>query len=222
VTVATTGATSDTIAPMVRKIPGVALVVIAAGASTMRHAEATSARSACRGHGALHQRVRARPDPAPRAAQRDEAAADPRGDHGRPSRPARSGLLPARMVLAAASGVACGVRSRAVRPAQRGRVLRGRATYYADRFAGRPTASGEPYDPSALTAAHRTLPFGTTVEVTNLQNQRRVVVRVNDRGPWGRRDRILDLSRRAAEDLDMIRSGVVPVEVQVLAVPDRD
>ena len=95
-------------------------------------------------------------------------------------------------------------------------VLGGEASYYASGFEGRPTASGEPYRGKALTAAHRTLPFGTQVKVTNLANGRSVVVRINDRGPFHRR-RVIDLSRAAAERLGMVRRGRAPVEVQVLA-----
>lgn len=102
-----------------------------------------------------------------------------------------------------------------------GAVIRGTATYYSDRLAGNTTASGETYRPRLLTAAHRTLPFGTRVRVTNLRNQRTVEVRINDRGPFGDRERIIDVSRRAAEELDMIRAGVVPVTVEILEVPDR-
>ena len=91
---------------------------------------------------------------------------------------------------------------------------RGIASYYADSLRGRPTASGEPYDPTALTAAHRTLPFGTLVEVR--RGEQKVVVRINDRGPFGRKKRILDLSRRAAEELGMIRAGVAEVQMTVL------
>lgn len=100
-----------------------------------------------------------------------------------------------------------------------GLVLRGQAVYYSDSLAGRPTASGEPYRPTGLTAAHRDLPFGTRVRVTNQRNGRSVVVRINDRGPFGRRERVIDLSRRAAERLGMIRAGVVPVEIEVVSVP---
>lgn len=91
----------------------------------------------------------------------------------------------------------------------------GEASYYADKFEGRPTASGEPYRADQLTAAHRTLPFGTRVKVTNLSNDRSVVVRINDRGPHVRR-RIIDLSRAAAEELDFIRQGVAQVSIQVM------
>lgn len=96
----------------------------------------------------------------------------------------------------------------------------GEASYYASGFEGRPTASGEPYRGKALTAAHRTLPFGTRVKVTNLANGRSVEVRINDRGPFHRR-RVIDLSRAAAERLGMVRRGRAPVEVQVLAAAGR-
>lgn len=97
------------------------------------------------------------------------------------------------------------------------RVLDGRASYYSDSLAGRPTASGEPYDPRALTAASRDLPFGTRVRVTRLDTGATVTVRINDRGPFRDRRRILDLSRAAAERLDMIRAGVVAIRAEVLA-----
>ena len=89
----------------------------------------------------------------------------------------------------------------------------GKASYYGDRHHGQKTASGERFDQRAMTAAHRTLPFGTRVKVTNLNNNRSVVVRINDRGPFVR-GRIIDVSRAAAEKLDMVRSGVVPVRVE--------
>lgn len=88
----------------------------------------------------------------------------------------------------------------------------GQASYYADRYHGRRTASGETYDRNALTAAHRSLPFGTRVRVTRLDNGRDTVVRINDRGPFVR-GRVIDLSRRAAEELDMFGPGVVDVRV---------
>lgn len=91
----------------------------------------------------------------------------------------------------------------------------GSASFYANSLAGRKTASGEPYDPRELVAAHRTLPFGTVLRVTNLANDRSVTVRVVDRGPFAR-GRILDLSRRAAEQIGMIRRGHAPVKVEVL------
>jgi rare lipoprotein A len=91
----------------------------------------------------------------------------------------------------------------------------GLASWYDDSLHGRPTASGEPYDRNALTAAHRTLPFGTTVRVARLDADRSVVVTINDRGPFVE-GRIIDLSRRAAEELDMIHDGVARVRVVVV------
>lgn len=93
--------------------------------------------------------------------------------------------------------------------------FRGLASYYGSEFAGRLTASGEPYDPRAFTAAHRDLPFGTRLRVRNLRNGRSVIVRINDRGPW-HPERILDLSEAAATALDMLRAGVVEVECEIL------
>jgi rare lipoprotein A len=91
----------------------------------------------------------------------------------------------------------------------------GKASYYAKRHQGAKTASGEKYEQTAFTAAHRSLPFGTLVRVTNLKNNRDVVVRINDRGPFSK-SRIIDLSRKAAQQLDMIDHGVVPVRVESL------
>ena len=94
--------------------------------------------------------------------------------------------------------------------------MSGAASYYSDALAGRPTASGEPYDPRAFTAANRDLPFGTVLRVVRIDTGASVIVRVNDRGPFGQRRRIVDLSRAAAERLDMISRGVVNVRVEVL------
>lgn len=128
----------------------------------------------------------------------------------------------AAVVLAAIIGLAaCGRGRVAVDPADHAgeplRVESGRATFYADRFQGRKTASGERYDREALTAAHRTLPFGSVVRVINLENERSVLVRINDRGPFSRR-RVIDVSRAAAKKLGMIRDGVVKVRVEVLSI----
>ena len=100
-------------------------------------------------------------------------------------------------------------------PVPAGQVFVGVASYYGREFAGRTTSSGEKYDPSGYTAAHRTLPFGTSVRVTNLENQLSVIVRINDRGPQ-REDRILDLSLAAARELNMVQAGVVKVRVEIL------
>lgn len=106
-------------------------------------------------------------------------------------------------------------RAVAAAPASHGTTDRGGASYYADKFVGRQTASGEVYTHRKLTAAHRTLPFGTRVRVTRLDTGAEVIVRINDRGPF-KRSRIIDLSRSAAERLDMIEPGVVQVEIEVL------
>ena len=94
----------------------------------------------------------------------------------------------------------------------------GKLAWYGSKFAGRKTASGQRYDPNALTMAHKTLPFGTKVKVTNLANQRSVVLRVNDRGPT-QADRIGDVSHAAAKRLGMVRAGVIDAEVTVIAAP---
>lgn len=106
-----------------------------------------------------------------------------------------------------------------VRPGGRRAALRvesGQASYYAPRFHGRRTASGERYDHQAMTVAHRTLPFGTVLRVTNERNGRTITVRVNDRGPHIR-GRIVDLSGAAARRLGV--TGVAPVRIEVVA-PD--
>jgi len=101
-----------------------------------------------------------------------------------------------------------------------GTPQRGRISLYGDGFAGRKTASGEPFDPAALTMAHRTLPFGTRVRVTNLQNQRTVDVVVNDRGPFID-GRIADLSEAAARRIGMIADGVVEALLDILQMGPR-
>ena len=92
----------------------------------------------------------------------------------------------------------------------------GRASWYGPGFAGRRTANGEIFDPSQLTAAHKTLPFGTRVRVTNLNNGRSTLVRINDRGPF-KPGRIIDLSRAAAEQIGMIGSGTAPVTLELMS-----
>lgn len=91
----------------------------------------------------------------------------------------------------------------------------GRISFYADKFHGRPTASGAPYNAEEMTMAHRTLPIGTKVMITNTANQKSVVVTVNDRGPFIG-GRVADLSRAAAEKLNMIRSGLAEATLHVL------
>lgn len=107
-------------------------------------------------------------------------------------------------------------------PTEDARVLEtlvGTASYYADKFHNRRTASGVPYDRNALVAAHRSYPFGTVLRVTNLANDRVVTVRVVDRGPFIR-GRILDLSRRAATELQFISAGLAEVRIEVLEFGD--
>ena len=94
-------------------------------------------------------------------------------------------------------------------------TVEGVVAYYGRRFAGRRTASGERFDPAALTMAHKTLPFGTRVRVTNLTNKRSVVVRVNDRGP-NSPERIGDLSLAAANQIGMRKAGVARVRLEVV------
>ncbi len=97
----------------------------------------------------------------------------------------------------------------------------GMASYYGSRFAGETTANGETFDPNDMTAAHPSLPFDTVVRVIRIGGERRrsVTVRINDRGPFAD-DRIIDLSRAAAEEIGMIDEGVVEVRVEVLELPE--
>lgn len=98
----------------------------------------------------------------------------------------------------------------------------GRSSWYGggDGFAGKPTASGEPFDPAQPTCAHRTLPLGTRIEVENLANGRKVLLRVNDRGPFAR-GRILDVSRRAAQDLGFLGQGTAEVRLRTVDAQGR-
>lgn len=104
------------------------------------------------------------------------------------------------------------------RNSSRGYTDRGIASWYGTKFHGRRTSSGEPYDMYRMTAAHRTLPLPTYVEVTNLANDRRVVVRVNDRGPF-HPERVLDLSYAAAAKLGIVETGTGQVQVRAI-VPE--
>jgi rare lipoprotein A len=94
-------------------------------------------------------------------------------------------------------------------------VQTGFASWYGSDFKGRKTASGEHYDPEKITAAHRTLPFGTVVRVINLRNNKSVTVRITNRGPFVR-SRIIDVSRAAARQLNMMKSGVTRVRIEVI------
>jgi len=106
-----------------------------------------------------------------------------------------------------------------VAPARIGSTETGVASWYGVPYDGRRAASGEVYDMRQLTAAHRSLPFQTWVEVTNLANGKQVEVRINDRGPFVK-GRIVDLSQAAARDIDMIRSGTARVRLKVIPPPD--
>jgi len=103
---------------------------------------------------------------------------------------------------------------------EKGQVIQnlggGVASYYGRRFHGRLTANGETFDMNAFTAAHRSLPFGSIVRVTNPKNSRSVIVRINDRGPFVA-GRVIDLSRAAAEELGLIRRGHAEVELVLIA-----
>lgn len=91
---------------------------------------------------------------------------------------------------------------------------KGDASWYGPGFNGKKTASGEIFNMNKLTAAHKKLPFGTIVRVTNLNNNKTVIVRINDRGPFTK-GRVIDLSKQAALDIDMINDGVVPVKIEI-------
>ena len=95
----------------------------------------------------------------------------------------------------------------------------GMASYYGNELAGKRTASGEKFDPHGLTAAHRTLAFGSKVRVTNLANGKDVVVRINDRGPWGG-GRVIDISLGAAKKIGMHKSGTAKVSMHLLSKED--
>ena len=122
-----------------------------------------------------------------------------------------------RLVIALALGlvVACGPARRAPPATEPGFDEIGFASWYGPGLRGKPTASGERFDPGALTAAHPSLPFGTRVEVVRLETGARVVVRINDRGPFAG-GRIIDLAREAALRLGMIEDGVAEVGLRVL------
>jgi rare lipoprotein A len=105
-------------------------------------------------------------------------------------------------------------------------IGQGEASYYGHELAGNRTASGERFNPNALTAAHRTLPLGTKIKVTNVANGRSVIVRVNDRGPFVR-SRLIDVSLGAAREINMVRSGKAQVRLEIvpticLCIPAKD
>jgi rare lipoprotein A len=103
-----------------------------------------------------------------------------------------------------------------VASSERAKTLQGTASYYGGKFHGRKTASGERFNQEALTAAHKTLPLGTKVRVTNLRNGESVEVRINDRGPY-HRGRVIDLSKGAAREIGMLNAGTAKVRLDVVA-----
>lgn len=94
-------------------------------------------------------------------------------------------------------------------------VMYGKASYYGSEFEGRNTSNGETFSNREYTAAHKSLPFGSLVKVTNLANNKSVIVRINDRGPYVA-GRVIDLTRVAAEELDMVRAGIIDVKIELL------
>lgn len=161
------------------------------------------------------------PEPGPEAAAVGQAAIDPLGPAAiealkerfprlgteplpepKPSEDASPGDVPANVASAASQKVLA--------------TATGEASFYADKFEGKRTASGIPFRQNQMVAAHRAYPFGTVLRITNTRNDRSVNVRVVDRGPFGKKSRILDLSRRAAQELDYIGAGQTQVGVEVL------
>ncbi len=132
--------------------------------------------------------------------------------------PFRGAFLAALAVLVLLAGGCAGTRRPAATPPDLAEV--GEASWYGIEERGRPTASGEPMDPGALTAAHRTLPFGTIVEVTNVESGASVQVRINDRGPFVG-SRVIDLSHEAARRLGILQKGVAQVRLTVANIPPR-
>jgi rare lipoprotein A len=135
----------------------------------------------------------------------------------------RSRALPTALFLIALALSSCAKKHPATRalpaPPQIQSVETGLASWYGHPYHGRPAANGEIYDMESLTAAHRTLPFGTRVRVTNLANQKTVDVRINDRGPFID-GRIIDLSHAAAEAIDLVGPGLAQVRLDILSAPE--
>ena len=134
-------------------------------------------------------------------------------------------LAQAQTAVAPASTPAAAVPEPAAGPAtpakaNRGDVSEGKVAHYGRKFNGRKTASGERFNAGGMTMAHKTLPFGTLVKVTNLANKRSVVVRVNDRGP-STADRVGDLTTAAGNKIRMARAGVVDARLEVVGMPKK-
>jgi rare lipoprotein A len=134
-------------------------------------------------------------------------------------RPAPAERTPEPPAPSAPSGMQQPTVAEPAEPRARAETQTGYATWYGRSLAGRRTASGDRFDPSKMTAAHRTLPFGTWVEVRWIDTGRTVRVRITDRGPFGHESRIIDVSERAARQLGILKSGVVRVELRVVDGP---
>lgn len=130
-----------------------------------------------------------------------------------------AGLTAIAAILAIAPGCARRSTAKLPAPAKAGATETGIASWYGAPYHGRRAASGEIYDQEQFTAAHRTLPFGTWVEVTDLDNGKRVEVRINDRGPFAR-GRIIDLSFAAARRIEMVRAGTARVRLKIIEPPE--
>jgi len=124
-------------------------------------------------------------------------------------------LLALGVSVAVAQGTSAAAPASAPAPALAAAGESGKLAWYGKKFAGRATASGERYNPEAMTMAHKTLPFGTRVKVTNLANKKSVTLRVNDRGPT-QADRVGDVSLAAARQLGMVKAGVIDAELTVV------
>jgi len=124
-------------------------------------------------------------------------------------------LLALGVSVAVAQGTSAAAPASAPAPALAAAGESGKLAWYGKKFAGRATASGERYNPEAMTMAHKTLPFGTRVKVTNPKNGKSVTLRVNDRGPT-QADRVGDVSMAAARQLGMINMGVIDAELSVV------
>jgi len=134
----------------------------------------------------------------------------------------RRGSRGCRLAVSAAALAAVLAMPRCATPDPTGRVYHGLASYYGPGFHGKETASGETFDMREMVAAHRSLPLGSIVRVTNVKNGRQVVLRVIDRGPYGRnfrRGTIIDVSQGAARRLGFIKDGLVRVRLEVLRLP---
>lgn len=130
-------------------------------------------------------------------------------------------VMPRVMLVLAVLALGQACRTAAPLPPRPGEELRGVASWYGQEFAGRTTANGEIFDPSQLTAAHRTLPFGTVLDVRNVKTQQTVRVRINDRGPFVGK-RVIDLSYGAARVIGLVEPGIGDVELKIVSVGRGD